>query len=223
MGICYKCHQAHSGIGLCSACLSQRGEQKRHEIADYQRRKSPGSAIFGFAENKILLFAYLAAPILILIVIWPKIFPSSAKFNAANGYFEVSNETKTAMLKYAYEEKAAIKGYVLDYNRHAGAISDGGVLMQLHYLNEESYAQFKAQFGNRKSCPAGFYNNHIKHLFVLSADQKCKSKLNSVNLDNWGEFNITGHYAQFTEGHNESGKVSMASGNYRFFVAENCP
>jgi len=217
MAYCYKCNTVHQGLGLCPSCLSARNENKEPQIEESNNYRSNN---YISTSNILALFGVLFA--VILFAVWGKIFPKPALAYASNGYFEISNDEKSSVMRFAYEESASVQGYVLDYESQSGSIEQGGVRMALHYLTESSYLVFKKQFGNSKQCPAGFYNSNIQHLMVLAVSENCKNYFSTKTFDNWGQFSLSGKYAVFSEGFNKQGKVRFPGGNYRFFIADTC-
>lgn len=158
-------------------------------------------------------------------VLWDNIirdYYNEASYVQSQGYFAYKSKDQKTQIKFTYQESAEISGRIHQTIKEKNPEISGGVFIQLHYLEEKNYKKFTNKYGDTKKCPASFYNSYMKHTFLLSSNQICREKLNSLKDSDWTQFRIKGKFAKFSEGFNSKGKIAFPRGDYRFFVVEDC-
>ena len=115
------------------------------------------------------------------------------------GGFVVSND------RYRFEywldrEETTTSGVLTMTGAQAG-VSEGGAAMTLHYLSEDSLADFRAtQKGG--TCYAPFFNQHAQHKILIPANPEIENKLRAVEFDDyskvsmWRRFSVRGYCIQ---------------------------
>ncbi len=223
MAKCSVCGNPNEDFGLCEKCRTERNKalaQKASSEPRTSRRAvlTPGQFLLWGSPVFIAAFCLLS-----MLLVGAEIFVEKpVLFSEAKGFLKLATEDGTSELRYAFGSRASIDGYAYDVLVQSGALSLGGVLLQLHYLRPDAYSEFKRSFGNSNNCPAAFYNAHMQHTLVLSKDAACSKRLRDQSFKNWHSFSISGQLLNFHDGFNTSGPVSMPTGPFNYLLIDSC-
>lgn len=219
MPVCYSCGTPNeNSLGLCPACKEKRLVAKSLP----QSEESPISGLISnFKSQNLIYLLYGICAVIVIAVIYNRLNPTPAVFSFKDGHYIISDEDQSWVIKYSLQQSGMIKGYILDSEHRTSIAKEGGIFLILHYLDEQSYQEFKKTFANSRQCPAAFYNAHVKHLMLMPDQGTCSKKLANTNFNRWDSFEISGRYISYADGTSPHGKVYMPT-NWPYLIAENC-
>jgi hypothetical protein len=210
---CYKCGKdIGDKLGLCSDCLHSRTERETvsRDVSLIPSPQSGNKTRQGFLAGLSLQAGLACAAVLLAtFLFWRHSrvpdFVTSADGEQFRLMYEDGNE-----LNYKLSKSVKMSARAIFFDDMKAKLDGLGAAAVVHYLSETDYQEYLKNVRG-KQCPAGFFNQRMKHLLLVPRSREQAIEIAKMRFQEGEHFSLVGNRLQLLGGKQKGYPFQMSA------------